>query len=48
MFLSKDKNFKWYGGDRAGTKKNVVYNYIITYSNLLGKPTTLKGCIVVL
>ncbi|MCQ2277562.1 MAG: gliding motility-associated C-terminal domain-containing protein [Bacteroidales bacterium] len=48
VFLSKDKNFKWYGGDRAGTKKNVVYNYIITYSNLLGKPTTLKGCIVVL
>ena len=48
VFMSNDKNFRWYGEYKGKVYLNVVYNYVITYWDLFGEEFMIKGQIVVL
>ncbi|MCQ2277065.1 MAG: gliding motility-associated C-terminal domain-containing protein, partial [Bacteroidales bacterium] len=48
VFFSKDKHFKWDGKVNGTLYQDVMYNYIMKYSNQFGKKDILKGSILVL
>ena len=48
VFYSTDKNFKWYGEFRGQIHQEAIYNYIINYTDLMGKPHKVLGRITVL
>lgn len=48
VFYSTDKNFKWNGEYKGKIQYQTVYNYIIKYSDTVGRPYRLTGSITVL
>ncbi|MCR4964288.1 MAG: gliding motility-associated C-terminal domain-containing protein, partial [Bacteroidales bacterium] len=48
VFYSRDKGFKWYGTYNEKVFHNNVYQYVIHYKNLFGRPIMKKGSITVL
>ena len=48
VFYSTDKNFCWHGEVKGKTFYDNVYQYVIHYSNSLGKYFTTKGIVTVL
>ena len=48
IYVSHDKNFKWYGDYRGTSLQNETVNYLIRYTDTMGNQKTLKGSIVVL
>ena len=48
VFYSTDKNFQWHGDYEGKTFYDVVYNYLIRFTDSIGKPYILKGTITVL
>ena len=48
VFYSTDKNFKWNGEYRGQIHQEAIYNYIINYTDLTGKPHKVTGRITVL
>ena len=48
VYYSTDKNFAWNGEVKGKIYYNIVYNYIIRYSDANGKPYYVKGSITVL
>ena len=48
VFYSTDKNFRWYGEYRGKTQYQTIYNYVIEYTDMAGRPAQLKGSITVL
>ncbi len=48
VFYSSDKHFKWNGEFKGEILVNNTYNYIIRYTNAVGKPFVLKGSVTVL
>lgn len=48
VFYSANKNFRWDGAVNDKIMTNVVYNYIIRYKRLNGKPEIIKGSITIL
>lgn len=48
VYYSTDKDFRWKGEVKGKIFYNNVYNYLIRYTNLNGKPEVLIGTITVL
>ena len=48
VFHSTDKNFRWNGEIRGRIMYGVVYNYLIRFHDILGRPYLLRGTITVL
>ena len=48
VFYSNDKNFRWHGEVNGKLAANTVFNYIIRYNDVNGKPFVVSGQIVVL
>ena len=48
VFYSTDKNFRWNGEYRGQIHQEAIYNYIINYTDLTGKPHKVTGRITVL
>ena len=48
VFYSTDKNFRWNGEYRGQIHQEAIYNYIIHYTDLTGKPHKVTGRITVL
>lgn len=48
VFASRDKHFKWYGEIRGTIHHNVMYNYMIRYTNIFDRPLIYKGSLLVL
>lgn len=48
VFYSTDKNFKWNGEYRGQVHQETIYNYIINYTDQIGKPHKVTGRITVL
>ena len=48
VFHSTDKNFKWNGEVNGQTPNNIIYNYVIQCSDILGNKKIFKGSITVL
>lgn len=48
VYYSTDKNFRWNGEIRGKTSYKVVYNYLIRFHDIMGRPYLLTGSITVL
>ena len=48
VFQSNDKNFKWNGECRGRINRNIVYTYLINFTDSRGIPHQLTGSITVL
>ena len=48
VYYSTDKNFKWYGEYKDKIMVQNVFNYIIRYTDTIGRQQQLKGSITVL
>ena len=48
VYYSTDKNFKWNGEYRGEIQYQTIYNYIIDYTTMAGKPNRIIGSITVL
>ena len=48
VFYSTDKEFKWNGEVKGKVFYNIVYNYVIRYTDANGKPYRVTGSITVL
>jgi gliding motility-associated-like protein len=48
VFYSTDKNFRWYGECRGQTQYQTIYNYVIEYTDMAGRPQKRQGSITVL
>jgi hypothetical protein len=48
VYYSTDKHFCWNGEVNGTIAHDVVYNYIVRYTNDKGKPFVLIGSVVVL
>jgi len=48
IFYSTDKSFRWYGEYNGAVHVNTVYNYVIRYKDMNGKPFVVTGSITVL
>ena len=48
VYYSNDKNFRWNGECRGTIQYQTVYNYIIRYTSLTGKPEVVNGSVTVL
>ena len=48
VYYSTDKNFRWNGEIKGKIFPNTVYNYLIRYRDMNGKPHIQKGSITVL
>jgi gliding motility-associated-like protein len=48
VFYSNDKNFSWNGEYRGSIQYQTIYNYVITYTELSGKPHRKVGSVIIL
>ena len=48
VFHSTDKNFRWSGEYRGQTQIQTVYNYVIEYTDMVGRPHKMVGTVTVL
>ena len=48
VYYSNDKNFKWYGEYHGRINQNVIYTYLINFTDSRGIPYQLTGSITVL
>ena len=48
VFHSTDKNFRWSGEYRGQTQIQAVYNYVIEYTDMVGRPHKMVGTVTVL
>jgi gliding motility-associated-like protein len=48
VYHSNDKNFRWDGRINGSIYFNVLYNYVIIFEDIIGRPYRLKGTITVL
>ena len=48
VFYSTDKNFKWNGEYKGKIYYETIYNYVIKYTDLAGKPYKVVGSITIL
>ena len=48
VFYSTDKNFKWNGEYRGEIQYQTIYNYVIKYTDMSGRPFRRTGSITVL
>ena len=48
VYYSTDKNFRWNGVVKGKLAVGSVFNYIIRYTDVNGKPYVFKGMVTVL
>ena len=48
VFYSKDKNFRWNGEYRGQIYYETIYNYVIRYTDTIGRPYVRTGSITIL
>lgn len=48
VYYSNDKDFKWNGEVKGRINRQVIYNYMITFTDKRGVPYQLTGSITVL
>ena len=48
IYYSDDKNFKWYGEHNGRINRNIIYTYLINFTDNRGIPYQLTGTITVL
>ena len=48
VYYSTDKNFKWNGEYRGEIQYQTIYNYVIKYTDMSGRPFRRIGSITVL